>query len=386
MRNPSQSGVLHLVSSFEQGGSERQALQLVASLQTTGRYRVYLASLRPSGVLRDHAQTLVDRINEYPLTSFHNVTTIRQLRRLATFLVRERIDIVQTHDFYSNVFGMAGASLAAVGVRVAARREIGGIRTPAQKLVERCAYRLAHAVVVNARAVGEQLAREGVPHSKLVVVYNGLSADRVTSPLSHGRSEALARLGLPANLDRKYVTIVANMRYPVKDHVTFLRAAARVMTSVPEAAFLLAGEGELQESLQGLSVSLGLSERATFLGRCEHIAELLSVSDVCVLSSRAEGFPNAVLEYMAAGCPVVATDVGGIAEAVVDGESGYLVPVGDAEQMASRIISLLHDSTRRRSMGAYGRRIVQERFSAVAQLERTEELYDTLLRFGRLKR
>ena len=109
------------------------------------------------------------------------------------------------------------------------------------------------------------------------------------------------------------------------------------------------------------------------------VAELLAASDVCVLSSRAEGFSNAILEYMAAARPVVATDVGGAREAIVEGETGHLVPAGDDERLAARVSALLRDPARAREMGERGRERVAQQFSCAAQLARTEALYERLL-------
>ena len=159
----------------------------------------------------------------------------------------------------------------------------------------------------------------------------------------------------------------------------FLRCARRVQEAVPDAAFLLAGEGELSESLRALAVELGIPKSTFFLGQCENVAELLSISEICVLSSKAEGFSNSILEYMAAARPVVATDVGGASEVVSEGETGYLVASGDDVTMASRLIALLCDPERARVMGEKGRRVVEEKFSCEAQLARTEDLYDRLL-------
>ena len=160
----------------------------------------------------------------------------------------------------------------------------------------------------------------------------------------------------------------------------FLRSARQVKEAVPDAAFLLAGEGELSDSLRALARELGIDDSTFFLGRCENVAELLSVSEVCVLSSKAEGFSNSILEYMAAARPVVVTDVGGAREVVVEGETGYLVSSGDDAMMAARLIELLRDPEKARLMGGRGRRVVEEKFSCEAQLARTEELYDQLLK------
>jgi glycosyltransferase involved in cell wall biosynthesis len=152
---------------------------------------------------------------------------------------------------------------------------------------------------------------------------------------------------------------------------------------MPEAAFVIAGEGELLDGTRALGREMGIVDDIYFMGRCDAIAELLAASAVCVLSSRSgEGFSNAILEYMAAGRPVVATDVAGAREAVVDGETGYIVPAGDDEAMAGRIAELLGDPERARAMGENGRCVARIGFSCEAQLARVEGLYDQLLSLG----
>jgi L-malate glycosyltransferase len=370
--------VLQLVASFDQGGSERQAIQLARLLHESGRCRVRLASLRADGVLRAEAESIgLGAIHELRLTSFHDANFVRQLRAFARIVREHEIDVVQTHDFYTNVFGMLGGALARVPARIAAKRETAGMRTRAQNSVELQVFRLAQKIVVNSEAVARRLTERGVRASKLVTVYNGLDAARVSVDEGPTRVELLELLGLPGG--RRFVSIVANLRHEVKDIPTFLRAAARVRERVPEAAFVVAGEGPLTERLRGLAARLGLSGSLFFIGRCTRVAELLRVSEVCVLTSLAEGFSNSILEYMAAARPVVATDVGGAREAVAEGETGYLMTPGDDETLAARLVSLLEDTERARAMGEAGRRRVASKFSCEAQLETTLELYRSLL-------
>jgi glycosyltransferase involved in cell wall biosynthesis len=374
------TNVLQLVGSFQQGGSERQAVQVTRLLLESGRYDVHLACLDPSGPLRAEADALGLEIPSFPLTSFYDTNMLAQLRRFARHLRARRIDVVQAYDFYTNVFGMAGAALARVPVRVAARRETDGMRTRAQKAVERQAFRLAHAIAANSDAVGRELVRDGVPARKIVTVYNGMDTHRVRPLEDLNREDTLAALGLPADRPRRFVTVVANMRHPVKDQATFLRAARRVRERVSDAAFVLAGEGALVETYRALAEELGIGEHTFFTGRCARVAELLAVSSVCVLSSRGvEGFSNSIIEYMAAARPVVATDVGGAAEAIVEGETGFVVRPGDEETLAARVTELLDNTERAREMGERGLLRVREKFSCEAQLERVEALYARLL-------
>lgn len=372
--------VLQLIDSFHQGGSERQAIQLTRLLCESGRFQLRIATLSPEGVLRAEVERLnLGEIPAFPLTSFYDRNAVVQMRRLTSFMTRSGIRILHTHDFYTNMFGMLAGSFSRIPVRIASMRETAGMRTRAQANAQRVAFRLAHHVVVNSEAVRQKLIAQGVDDRKISLIYNGLDVTRLTT--STTRSESLSLLGLPKedNQRRRFVTIVANMRHDVKDYPLFLRAARRIKNEIPAAAFLLAGEGELTESLRDLASELELRDSTFFLGRCERVAELLNVSDVCVLSSKAEGFSNSILEYMAGARPVVATDVGGAREAVVEEQTGYLVASGDDEKMAARIVTLLKEPERARAMGERGKQVVEEKFSCQAQLRKTEQLYDRLL-------
>ena len=370
--------VLFIIDSFEQGGSERQAMQLLTQLHASGKCRVYLACLQNRGSLRAEADQLgIGEIREYALTSFYDLNFLKQLRRLVEFIKVNQIDVVHTHCFYTNIFGMTGAFLAGVRARVTSKGETDGFRSPMQKRAERAAFRLSHRVIANCLVVQNQLIREGVSPAKIIQHYNGLNLDRLKVQDDLQRGDALAQFGLP--VDRRYMSIVANLRNPVKDHPMFLRAAARVRAAVPDAGFAIAGEGELMESLRKLAADLGIKDDVFFLGRCDNVADLLFASDIGVLSSKAEGFANAILEYMAAGLPVIATDVGGAREAIAEGETGYLVASGDDEKMAERIVEVLRDPQRAHVMGQRGKSIAAEKFSCDRHLENTLELYDELL-------
>jgi glycosyltransferase involved in cell wall biosynthesis len=389
------NNVLQLIGSFNQGGSERQAVQLTRLLRESGRFNVSVATLDRSGPLGEEVSRLgLSEVPEYTLTSFYDRNAVVQLRKFVRHLKKNRIQVVHAHDFYTNIFGMAGASLAGVPVRIASRRE-SAVRVASQRLVERGAYRLARKVVANCDEVRRQLIAEGVSDEKVITLYNGLDLTRFPAA-ELDRKQTLSDLGLPVDGPRRFITIVANMRAhffepkPIclKDHPTFLRAAKRVREVVPDAAFVIAGEGELLNETKSLAAQLGIGNDVFFLGRCEKVTQLLSISYASVLSSTAEGFSNSILEYMAAACPVVATDVGGAREAVLEGQTGYLVKPGDDQAMAARLIDLLRNSAQAEEMGRCGRETVAQKFSSEAQLARAENLYETLLdaKTGRMVR
>jgi L-malate glycosyltransferase len=372
------ANVLQLIGSFNQGGSERQAVQLVGLLRNAENYNVHVACLNFEGPLLEEIARLGYReIPEFPLNSFYDANMLAQVRACARYLRENRVDLIHTHDFYTNIFGMLAARLAQTKARIASKRETDGMRSPTQKAMEKNSYLFSHSVVVNAATIRDYLVERGVRESKIEIIHNGLDIDRLAPDRDMTRLEIQALLGLPR--DKKLVTIVANLRHSIKNIPMFLRAARIVSETVPDAAFAIAGEGELQEEMQAMAESIGIGDRVCFLGRCDMVAELLSVSHIGVLTSTSEGFSNSILEYMAAGLPVVATRVGGAEEAVDEGETGFLVNSNDHIAMAARLVELLQNNLKAERFGAQGRQKVEREFSLERQLQKTNALYERLL-------
>ncbi len=369
------TNVLQLIGSFHQGGSERQAVQLARLLREDGAFNVYAATLNNEGVLKSEIENLgLPPIAEFKLTSFYDANFLRQIKLCAKFLRENKIEIIHTHDFYTNVFGMAAARLARVPLRVASKRETGGMRSKSQKIIEKLAFGQSHEIVVNSEAVKQYLIDENINEQKINVIYNGLDLARLT-PKTTDRKTICNSLGLPPDDNIKYITLVANLRHAVKNQPMFLRTAQNVVSKFPDAHFVLAGEGELKIELENLAKELQISANIHLIGRCTQVPELLSISFACCLTSFNEGFSNSILEYMFAGKPVVATRVGGAAEAIVEGETGFLVESDDDEKMAERLTELLGGEMKAEKFGRRGRMIVEQNFSCAAQLDATKKLY-----------
>ena len=367
--------VLQLIGSFHQGGSERQAVQLARLLRADGRVNVRIATLENDGVLREEVEKLgLEEIPEFRLTSFYNVNFVKQLLKCANFLRASKIDVIHTHDFYTNIFGMLAAQIVQVPLAVASKRETGGMRSRMQKRFEKFAFKQANAIVANSEAVKNYLVAEGVSKDKIKVVYNGLDLERLTPRLTDRRA-ICEEMGLPADENVKFITMVANLRHEVKNQPMFLRAAAKVAPKFPNAHFVLAGEGARRAGLEKLAKDLNIAQNTHFTGRCALVPELLSISYAGVLTSFNEGFSNAILEYMAASLPVVATSVGGAGEAVIENETGFLIESDNDEMLANRLVDLLEDEEKARELGANGKKIAEEKFSCAAQLENTLKLY-----------
>lgn len=367
--------ILQFIPSFHKGGSESQSIALTGLLKAEGSFDVSAATLNDEGVLRAEVDAIrLPEVPEFPLTSFYNANFVRQVRSCSKYLVENKIDLVHTHDFYTNVFGMAAAAYAGIPARVASKRETGGVRTRRQESVEKLAFGAANAVVANSEAVREYLVKLGVSPKRIHIIYNGIATEPPAT-----KSPKAADLGLPEDASIRFVTMVANLRHAVKNVPMLLRAAKRVAETEMNAHFVIAGEGELTGALKELANQLGVADKVHFIGRCDDIPALLSLSHVCVLTSIAEGFSNSILEYMRAGKPVVATNVGGAAEAIVDGETGYLVDSDDDEALAGHLLELLQDDAKVREFGEKGREVVVEKFSQETQLDRTIEIYNKLL-------
>lgn len=367
--------VLQFIGSFHQGGSERQAVQLARLLREDESVNVFAATLNNEGVL----QTEIERLNlpeipEFKLNSFYDANFLKQLKKCAKFLRENKIEIVHTHDFYTNIFGTLAAKLARVPVKIASKRETGGMRSRAQKIFEKRIFKTADAILANSEAVKNYLIADGISAGKINVIYNGLDLERLT-PKMTDRKIICESFGLPFDEKIKFATLVANLRHTVKNQPMFLRAAQKVLREFPDAHFVLAGEGELKDTLENLAKELKISENTHFIGRCAQVPELLSISFACALTSFNEGFSNSILEYMAAGKPVVATRVGGASEAIVEDETGFLVESDDDTALANRLIELLQDEEKAVSFGEKGRKIVEEKFSLQTQLNKTLELY-----------
>ena len=367
--------VLQITGSFHQGGSERQAVQLTRLLREDNSHNIFLAALNSEGVLKSEADALgFDEIPEFPLTSFYNYNFLRQLKRCVRYIRANKIEIVQTHDFYTNIFGITAARLAGVPLKIAAKRETSGVKSRAQKTIEKRIFSVADQIVANSKAVENYLIEDGVSAKKINVIYNGLDLERLT-PKDSNRQKICKELNLPADETIKFITLVANLRHAVKNQPMFLRVAKTVAETFPEAHFVLAGEGELKTDLEILAGELKIADRAHFIGRCTGVPKLLSISYTGVLTSFAEGFSNSILEYMAARLPVVATNVGGAGEAIVENETGFTVESDNDKMMAERLTQLLENPERAKEMGERGRQIVEEKFSCETQLRQTLELY-----------
>lgn len=329
------------------------------------RFDVKVACFHREGAWLSRVQEVAD-VREFPIRGFARPGTIGMAVAFGRWCRSHGIQAVQACDLYANAFALPAAAAAGVPLRVGCRRELNPDKSAAQIMLQRQAYRCAQAVVANSPAARAQLEREGVPPARIRVIANGVTA----------AAFAPARDARPL---RTLVT-VANLRAE-KAHEVLLQAVSLLAPARPGLRLLVAGGGPRRAELEDLAGTLGIADRVDFLGHVEDVPSLLASADAFVLTSRSEAFPNAAIEAMAAGLPVVASATGGLLDLIDHGRTGLLVAVGDASGFADAIEELAADPSRAAGIGAAARHEVAERYSFERMVRCFEDLYLTQLGF-----
>ena len=357
-----QVSVAVFLTRFEPGGTERQMTELIRRLDPS-RFRVHVACFDKRGAWLPRIAERAVSIQEFPIRGFARPATLGALLSFARWCRRERIAVVQTCDLYANVFGLPGAALAGVPVRIGSRRELNPDKTAGQIRLQRLAYRCATKVVANSAAARSALEQEGVASGSIAVIPNGVEASRFGD-----RSQD--QLTAPV----RTVITVANLR-PEKSHETLIGAAALVAAEFPDVRFQIVGNGPRREALASLVSARGLDHAVEFLGHREDVPQLLAAADVFVLPSRSEAFPNGAIEAMAAGLPVVASSVGGLLDLIEPERTGLLVAPEDPDALAAALRRLFTDRAFAARLGRSARAQVHQRYSFDRMVTSFEELY-----------
>lgn len=358
--------VMFIIDDLGLGGAQRQLVELVRAMPRE-RFDLRVAALSIRRV--DYVEPL-RRVGVEPvLISQTGKWSWSAFVRLWRLIRRSRPDVVQTCLFTADLYGRLAARFARVPVVVSSVRSIEPDKPRHYVWVDRWLRRWTDAFIVNAQAVGETLSRrEGVPPERIRTIYNGVDVEMfVRLPVSPLARSSPSLVGIVGRLA------------PVKDHETFIRAAAQVVGRRLQARFLIVGDGPRRDALKRLARAEGLDGELSFIGSRRDTAELFKTLDLVVVSSLYEGCCNVILEAMAAGRPVVATAVGGNPELVVPGETGYLVPPQDPAALAEAIGKILSDSTLARWMGVNGRLRAQRHFALERMVQETCALFEELL-------
>jgi glycosyltransferase involved in cell wall biosynthesis len=322
-------------------------IELVRRLDPA-RWSVHLACFRARGAWFHRIARSVESVAEFPVESFKRFTTLKHLRAFSRWCRERQVALVHTTELYSNIFGLPGAALAGVPVRIGNRRGMNTDKGRGLLALQRAAYSCADIVIANSRAAAVRLMEERVPAHKITVIPNGLDLE-AHQPRSTERPT-------------RRVAVVANLR-PGKGHETLIDAAVEILRGQPDATFEVIGDGSERKRLIALADRRQVRHAFTFVGQRDDVPARLAEADIFVLPSLSEALPNAVLEAMAAGLPVVTSEVGGIPELISDDRTGLLVPPGDAAALAAALLRVMNETGLAARLGQAARVAAETHYS-----------------------
>ncbi len=360
--------VLAVCPQLTSGGAERQLVCLCRSIDRE-RFDVRVLYYETAGPLLGELNDLRIPVIHLDRRSLGGFGLLRALRRQIADL---RPDVLDCRLPSGYRFGRLAAIGRAVPVVVAEERTVLATTGP-RHWVDVFCNRWTDAWVGNSADVARHIVRDlGMPPDRVHVISNGIDAERFRSATVDPDLADLGRAG------RRLVLNLGNLS-PAKNQKLFLRVADRLRRADPALAFALCGEGPLRGELEADARRLGLDGVCRFLGFRRDIAPVLAAASVMIQASDWEGLPNAVMEAMAAGLPVVATDAGGTREVVEDGVDGCVVPVGDEDALVARTSAILSDPALARRLGDAAAATIRRRFSARAMADQYEQLFLRLL-------
>ncbi len=364
--------VAFCLDSFAIGGTELNAVRTAEALNPN-RIDLRIFHLQTRGPLRSRYERLGVRMTHVPIPNLYSPRTAVQGMRLAGQLRQENVDVMHSHDIYCNIFAVPWARLLSTCSIIASRRWGHNASRPELAMPNRWSSLLAHRVLANSSGVASLLAsEEGVPWNKIVEIPNFLSENAFEVEGEEQRAAQRRAWGLP---DGAFAIGIVARLSPVKNHILLLRALARL-----DARFHLVviGDGSSRAELNKLAGSLGIESRVHFMGEIVSPRNLHQFLDVSVLCSLSEGFPNSLIEAMAAARPVVATPVGGVTDVVTHGVTGILVPVDDPAPLVDALRTLEADSLLCARLGEAGRGAVRTKFRQETVIEKLTTLYEML--------
>jgi L-malate glycosyltransferase len=373
--------LLKFMTNYGCGGTEKQVLNLVSRMDRR-QYDLQFACLQKSGDFVDTFAKLGIPITAFTIGKLYHPETLKKQIQFAKFLRAERIQIMHSYNFYSNIFAIPAARMAGVPVVLASIRDRGVYLTPAKKVLQKFVCSMADRILVNADSIHEWLLEEKYPAAKIRVIKNGI--DMALYEQGNDSGKFHREFGIPAGAP---IVVMLSRLDPMKGVDDFIDAAAQIAPHYPDTYFLIAGENLISragtvnlnapyhQKLAKRVEGHGMQGKIIFAGHRSDVPQLLAEATLSVLPSHSEGLSNTLLESMAAGLPVVATRVGGNPELVKHGVTGLLVPPREPALLAEAVMQLLKDKNLARTMGEQARQIALREFSMTRMVQLTQEMY-----------
>lgn len=371
--------ILYTIGSLGLGGAESQIVQLIRELKKRG-WHSELFVLEACGPLRQVLEsdgvTVHDGGYDSTSTRWRKILQLaRAFFHLWFIALRTKPGVLHAYLPLTSFLGSLAGRISGIPRIITSRRALGTHqdRHPLWKPFDRAANMMSHYVTVNSRAVGnDAMARDRVDPKKLCLIPNGIDAVRFERAAVK-RETMRNAFGLDA---RSVGVVVVGNLLPYKGHADLLHALPHIANGKPATRYFLVGEDRgIGAGLMRMAKELGVSEQVIFLGRREDVAEIMAAMDIFVMPSHEEGFSNALLEAMASGLAVVATDVGGNPEALEDGNLGILVPPHNPAALAAAINCLLADGDARLKLGARAKKAMSTKYTVAAMVDAHVALY-----------
>lgn len=361
--------ILHLIETGGPGGAEKVLIDLASGFND-GRFES-IVCLRKEGWLSGE---LIKRGIETHVFSENEVNDIVFLVKLLEIVQKRRVSIIHAHEFLMNAYSTFIGILSRKPVLTTVHGKSYYCEAWRRMLMMRFASRFSRMITVSNDLLHFLVEMTGIKPHRLKTIYNGIDL----AAFKPASSVKPTRLSIGINENDFVIGTVGNL-YLIKGHTYLINAIPIIVREVQNVVFLFAGRGDQEEHLRTETVNLGIQSKVKFLGFRSNVPELLSLMDVFVLPSLGECLPLSILEAMAMCVPPVVTDVGGNKEIIENGKTGYLVPPGDTEALAEKILFLLRDKGAAEAIGRDARKKVEEKFSLELMLANYDSMYRSLL-------
>jgi len=357
------------------GGTEKHLCELVKRLDKNRYEPIVCCFESGKGKMVQELRKIGIETIVLPIKKIYGFGTLRYGFRLRNFIKQKQIKIVQSFHVNADLYIPLVAKLSGIPVVVSSRRDLGFDRKKQHSIIQRFVNIFVDKIIVNSEAVKNRLIeQENVNSNKINIIYNGVDLEYFRQ--DRNTQQIRERFGIAPS--EFVVGSIANFN-PIKGGNFFLETCYLLLKEGINVKFLLIGAGPLLKKYEDMVGRLAISQKVIFTGNIKNVNELLSIMDISVNSSLSEGFSNTILESMAAGKPVVATNVGGNPEAVINGKTGLLVPSKDSKALTEAILYLLKNRKISQNMGIAGRKRAEQFLTIERMIKDMDTLYNALL-------
>lgn len=372
----SRINIMYLRSNYpEEGGPESLILSWIEKLDFT-KFGIILALLKDQdnkeNLFLTKAKSMGIQTECLPWNKFN--LYLPCILRIVALIKKNNIHILHTHDLRSNFVGYIAGKLTGISIITSAHGWIDkSLKVKIHNFVDTLIIGFFNRIIVNSEAMQKQISHLKFLDRKITIIENSVDTSMYNPNIDYGKTRK--ELGL--NTENSVIVTVGRLNKE-KGHRFLLEAAHDVIRAFPDAVFLIVGKGPLEVELKNMAKELGLSKNVIFTGFFKDLPKILKLMDIFVLPSVSEGVPVCLLEAMAAGKPVIATNVGGVPEIVHHEKTGLVIESRNVHGLAKAIILLLEDKEKAKELGEKGQAFINKRFSTEVMIQKIEGIYKEL--------